>query len=257
MGLQVQEQHVRPDKDQLTTDTADLKMTKDALAEDTTAFEDTTQEILVCQTKVADFEVYTNKSLSEELEAFVKAKILISGRQTTRTTGQCCHRTEVWFRMPGRLIGESLDRLGNPTFRLGLQSQEQSQEQHIRLDEDQLTTDTTDLKMTEEETAAFEDTTQDCLAIQTKVVDFEIYTNKSLSEELEALAKAKAVISEKTGDAEYRDNRSLLSSHRGLVIEQIQIEHSIELAQLASLVLILRCTPRPLTTTILSRRSRV
>ena len=41
MGLQVQEQHVRPDKDQLTTDTTDLKMTKDALAEDTTAFEDT------------------------------------------------------------------------------------------------------------------------------------------------------------------------------------------------------------------------
>ena len=35
-------------------------------------------------------------------------------------------------RMPGRLRGESLDRLGNPTFRLGLQSQEQSQEQHIR-----------------------------------------------------------------------------------------------------------------------------
>ena len=73
-------------------------------------------------------------------------------------------------RMPGRLIGESLDRLGNPTFRMGLQNQEQSQEQHIRLDEDQLTTDTTDLKITEaalmEDTAAFEDTTQDCLAIQ-------------------------------------------------------------------------------------------
>ena len=32
-------------------------------------------------------------------------------------------------RIPGRLIGESLDRLGNPTFHLGLQSQEQSQEQ--------------------------------------------------------------------------------------------------------------------------------
>ena len=44
VGLQVQEQHVRPDKDQLTTDTSDLKMTKDALAEDTTAFEDTTQD---------------------------------------------------------------------------------------------------------------------------------------------------------------------------------------------------------------------
>ena len=43
-GLQVQEQHVRPDKDQLTTGTADLKMTKDALAEDTTAFEDITQD---------------------------------------------------------------------------------------------------------------------------------------------------------------------------------------------------------------------
>ena len=78
MGLQVQEQHVRPDKDQSTTDTADLKMTKDALAEDTTAFKDTTQDCLVCQTKVANFEVYTNKSVSEELEALAKAKIVIS-----------------------------------------------------------------------------------------------------------------------------------------------------------------------------------
>ena len=64
-------------------------------------------------------------------------------------------------RMPGRLIGESLDRLGNSTFRLGLQSQEQSQEQHVRLDKDQLTTDTTDLKITEdalaEGTATFEE----------------------------------------------------------------------------------------------------
>ena len=79
-------------------------------------------------------------------------------------------------RMPGRLIGESLNRLGKPTFRLGLQSQEPSEEQHIRLDEDQLTTDTTDLQMTEKtlakDTAAFEDTTQDCLAIQAKVTEF-------------------------------------------------------------------------------------
>ena len=36
-------------------------------------------------------------------------------------------------RMPGRLRGESLDRLGKDTFSLGLQSQEQSQEQHIQL----------------------------------------------------------------------------------------------------------------------------
>ena len=140
-------------------------------------------------------------------------------------------------RMPGRLIGESLDRLGNPTFRLGLQSQEQSQEQHIRLDKDQLTTDTTDLKITEdalaEDTAAFEDTTQDCLAIQTKVVEFKAYT-KSLSEELEALAKAKAVISEKTDDAEYQDNRSGLSSCGGLASSLTKSEHSIELVQLAS-----------------------
>ena len=71
-----------------------------------------------------------------------------------------------------------------------------------------MTTDTADVKMTEkaleEDTAAFEDTTQDCLVCQTKVAD-EAY-NKSLSEELEVLAKTKDVISEKTGDSEYRDN---------------------------------------------------
>ena len=92
----------------------------------------------------------------------------------------------------------------------------QSHKQPIRLDEDQLTTDITDLEMTEkildEGTAAFEDTTQDCLVCQTKVVDFEI-CNKSLSEELEVLAKTKDVI------FEYRDNRSMLSSSGGLAIE--------------------------------------
>ena len=133
-------------------------------------------------------------------------------------------------RIPGRLAGESLDRLGNSTFRLGLQSQEPSQEQHVRPDKDQLTTDTADLKMTEdalaEDTTAFEDTTQDCLVCQTKVAYFEVYTNKNLSEELEALVKAKIVISEKTGNAEYRDNRSVLSSHGGLVREVITSENS-------------------------------
>ena len=122
-------------------------------------------------------------------------------------------------RMPGRLMGL------------------QSQEHLIRLDEDQLTFDTTDLKMTEdalaEETAAFKDTTQDCLAIQAKVADFEA-TNNGLSEELEAFAKAKAVICEKTDDAEYRDNQSVLSS-RGCVARKFTNSgHSIELVQLAS-----------------------
>ena len=140
-------------------------------------------------------------------------------------------------RIPGRLAGESLDRFGSPVFRLALQIQDQ----HIRLDdEDQLVTDTADLKMTEdalaEDTAAFEDTMQDCLAIQTKAADFDVHTNKSLSEELEALAKAKVVISEKTGDAEYRDNRSMLSSRGGLATELSKSENSIELAQLASRV---------------------
>ena len=100
-----------------------------------------------------------------------------------------------------------------------------------------MTTDTTDLKMTEdalaEETAAFKDTTQDCLAIQAKVADFEA-TNNSPSEELEAFAKAKAVISEKTDDAEYRDNGSVLSSRGWVAIKFTKSEHSIELAQLPS-----------------------
>ena len=90
-------------------------------------------------------------------------------------------------------------------------------------------------KTLDEGTAAFEDTTQDCLVCQTKVVDFEIY-NKSLSEELEVLAKAKDVISEKTDDSEYPDNRSMLSSHGSLVSSLSKIEHSIGLTQLASRV---------------------
>ena len=83
---------------------------------------------------------------------------------------------------------------------------------HSTADKDQSTTDTADLKMTEdalaEDTAAFENITQDCLVCQTKAVEFKAY-NRSLSEELKALTKA--VISEKTGDAEYWDNRSVLS----------------------------------------------
>ena len=74
-----------------------------------------------------------------------------------------------------------------------------------------------------EDTAALEDTTQDCLETQAKVACFKAY-NKSLSEELEALAKAKAVISEKTGDAE-SGTTSLPKS-----------ENSIELVQIASRV---------------------
>ena len=53
---------------------------------------------------------------------------------------------------------------------------------------------------------------------------------------VEALAKAKAVISEKTGDAEYRDNWSVLSSRGGLATELSKSENSIELAQLASCI---------------------
>ena len=128
-------------------------------------------------------------------------------------------------RMPGRLRGESLDRLRNPTFRLGLQSQEQSQEQ---LYEDQLITDTADLKMMEdalaEDTAAIEDVTQDCFGFaKQKSWNFKAY-NKSLSEELEALAKVKAVISEKTGDAESGTTSPPKS------------ENSIEYVQIASRV---------------------
>ena len=97
----------------------------------------------------------------------------------------------------------------------------------------QLTTDTSDLKITEdalaEDTAALEDTTQDCLDCQAKVEEFEAY-NKSLSEELEALAKAKAVISEKTGDAE-SGTTSLPKSENS--IEWVQIASRIASAMYA------------------------
>ena len=63
------------------------------------------------------------------------------------------------------------------------------------------------------------------------VEDFEA-NNKSLSEELEALAKA--VVSEKTGDAEYRDNRSVLSSRGSLASSLPKSENSIEWVQIAS-----------------------
>jgi len=119
----------------------------------------------------------------------------------------------------------------------------------------QLTTDTADLKMTEdalaEDTAALEDTTQDC---QAKAAEFEAST-KSRSEELEALAKARAVISEKTGGAEsfsygltqtsfLQLSRSVLSLRGGLakfeavrkIRELAKSEHSLDLAQLASRV---------------------
>ena len=96
-----------------------------------------------------------------------------------------------------------------------------------------------------EDTAAFEDTTKDCLPIQAKAADFEAY-NKILSQGLEALAKAKDVISEKTDDSEYRDNRSILSSRGGLARELTKSEHSIELTQLASRV-DSAMPPRPLT----------
>ena len=59
---------------QLITDTADLKMTEDALAEDTAALEDTTQD---CQSEAAKFEAAV-KSRSEELEALAKARTVIS-----------------------------------------------------------------------------------------------------------------------------------------------------------------------------------
>ena len=50
------------------------------------------------------------------------------------------------------------------------------------------------------------------------------------------LAKAKDVISEKTDDSEYRDNRSMLSSSGGSAIELTKSEISIGLTQLASRV---------------------
>ena len=59
---------------QLTADTADLKMTADALAEDAAILEDAKQD---CQAKAVEFEALV-KSRSEELEALAKAQTAIS-----------------------------------------------------------------------------------------------------------------------------------------------------------------------------------
>ena len=119
----------------------------------------------------------------------------------------------------------------------------------------QLTADAADLKMTAdalaEDAATLEDAKQDC---QAKAVEFEASV-KSRSEELEALAKAQTVISEKTGGAEsfsygltqtsfLQLSRSVLSPRGGLAKfeavgktkELAKSEHSLELAQLASRV---------------------
>ena len=119
----------------------------------------------------------------------------------------------------------------------------------------QLTTDTENLKTTEddlaEDTAALEDTMRDC---QAKAVEFETATN-GWSEELDAYAKARAVSSQKTGGAEsfsygltqtsfLQLSRSMLSSRGGLtkfgavwkIRELAKSEHSLESALLASRV---------------------
>ena len=59
---------------QLTTDTTDLKVTEDAIAEDTTALEDTKQD---CQARAVEFEA-AGKSRSEVLVAFAKASAVVS-----------------------------------------------------------------------------------------------------------------------------------------------------------------------------------
>ena len=61
-------------KRQLPTDTADLKITADTLAEDTAALADTKQD---CQAKAAEFEAAT-RSRSGELEALLKARSVLS-----------------------------------------------------------------------------------------------------------------------------------------------------------------------------------
>ena len=118
----------------------------------------------------------------------------------------------------------------------------------------QLTTDTVDLKMTEdtlpEDTVAIEDTMRDC---QAKAVEFETATN-GRSEELDACAKARAVISQKTGGAEsfsfgltqtsfLQLSRSMLTSCGGLTKfgavredQNLRRAHSLELVQFASRV---------------------
>ena len=119
----------------------------------------------------------------------------------------------------------------------------------------QLTTDIADLKMTEdalaEDTAALEDTMRDC---QAKAVEVGTAIN-GRSGELDAYAKARAVISQKTGGAEsfshgltqtsfLQLSRSVRSPSGGLTKfeavwktkELAKNKHSLESAQLASRV---------------------
>ena len=60
----------------MATDTGDLKITSDTLAEDTAALADTKQD---CQAKAAEFEAAT-RSQSEELEALAKAMSVLSAK---------------------------------------------------------------------------------------------------------------------------------------------------------------------------------
>ena len=128
-------------------------------------------------------------------------------------------------RMPGRLRGESLDRLGNPTFRLGLQSQEQSQEQPRKIQQ-HLKTQRKIAWKPKQKSRVSRPTTRVCLRNWRR-----LRRRRPCCQRRQATLNPGQLLYPKA-----RTRSNWCRSH---------------------LVLLPLCTPRPLTATILSRRSRV
>ena len=116
-------------KSELTTDTAGLKMTEDALAEDTAELADATRD---CQVKAAELETAT-ESRSEELVALAKARTMISEQTSGAQSfsyvspilrfysclGEGFHCAEVW---PNSRLCGRCENSRRPSVRFGWRS---------------------------------------------------------------------------------------------------------------------------------------